>query len=192
LHLWRQSPPVRYSVGQVIFSAEVRIVDSQGKDVPLGEVGEIVGRVPTATAGYFKNEERTREVFRNGWVHTGDLGRFDEEGFLYLSGRLKDMIISGGQNVFSLEVENTLLSHPAVADCAVIGLPDDLWGELVTAAVVRTPGAEVSEEEIIKYCKERKAGFKAPKKVVWWEGPLPRTPTGKITKFVLVEKFSKR
>ena len=144
---------------------------------------------PTA---FNRRSNGASEAFRNGWVHTGDLGRFDEEGFLYLSGRLKDMIISGGQNVFSPEVENTLLRHPAVADCAVIGLPDDLWGEMVTAVVVRTPGAEVSEKEIIKYCKERMAGFKAPRKVIWWEGPLPRTPTGKITKFVLVEKFSKR
>jgi len=178
------------SVGQVIFSAEVRIVDAQGRDVPTGEVGEIIGRVPSATAGYFKNEERTREVFRDGWVHTGDLGRFDEEGFLYLAGRLKDMIISGGQNVFSVEVENTLLSHPAVADCAVIGLPDPLWGEAVTAVVVKREGAVVSEADLIAYCKERLAGFKTPKKVIWWEGPLPRTPTGKVTKFVLVEKFS--
>ena len=178
------------SVGKVIFSAEVRVVDALGKDVPVGEVGEIIGRVPTATAGYFKNEEKTREVFKDGWVHTGDLGRFDEEGFLYLSGRVKDMIISGGQNVFAVEVEATLLSHPAVADCAVIGLPHDTWGEMVTGVVIKAPGASVKEEDLISYCKERIAGFKVPKRIIWTDGPLPRTPTGKVTKFVLVEQYS--
>ncbi len=180
------------SVGKVIFSAEVRIVDAQGKDVPVDEVGEIIGRVPTATAGYFQNEEKTREVFRDGWVHTGDLGRFDEEGFLYLSGRVKDMIISGGQNVFAVEVESTLLSHPAVADCAVIGLPHDTWGEMVTAVVVRAPDAQVSEEELIGYCRQKIAGFKVPKKIIWTDAPLPRTPTGKVTKYQLVEQYSQK
>ncbi|MEW6441635.1 MAG: AMP-binding protein [bacterium] len=179
------------SVGKVVFTAEVRIVDHQDRDLPAGEVGQILGRAPAATGGYFKNEEKTREVFRDGWVHTGDLGRFDEEGFLYLAGRAKDMIISGGQNVFSVEVEDTLMSHPAVADCAVIGLPDETWGEKVTAVVVKAPGAQVSEEELIRHCKERIAGFKTPKTILWWEGLLPRTPTGKVTKFVLVEKYSK-
>ena len=180
------------SVGKVIFSAEVRIVDAEGRDVPVGEVGEIIGRAPTATAGYFKNEEKTREVFREGWVHTGDLGRFDEEGFLYLSGRVKDMIISGGQNVFAVEVESTLLGHPGVADCAVIGLPHETWGEMVTAVVVRATEVSVTEEELIRYCKERIAGFKAPKKIIWEDSPLPRTPTGKVTKYLLVDRFSKK
>jgi fatty-acyl-CoA synthase len=178
------------SVGKVIFTAEVRIVDAEGKDVPVGEVGEVIGRVPTATAAYFRNEEKTREVFRNGWFHTGDLGRFDEEGFLYLAGRVKDMIISGGQNVFAVEVEATLLSHPAVEDCAVIGLPHDTWGEMVSAVVVKAPDASVTEEDLIQYCKERIAGFKVPKKILWTDAPLPRTPTGKVTKFVLVEQYS--
>ncbi len=180
------------SVGKVIFSAEVRIVDTQGKDVPVGEAGEIIGRAPTAPAGYFKNEEKTREVFKDGWVHTGDLGRFDEEGFLYLSGRVKDMIISGGQNVFAVEVESMLLSHPGVADCAVIGLPHDTWGEMVTGVVVKAPETSVTEEELISYCKERIAGFKVPKKIIWMDAPLPRTPTGKVTKYLLVEQYSNK
>lgn len=180
------------SVGKVIFGAEVRIVDAHGKDVPQGEVGEIFGRAPTATAGYFKNEKKSREAFAGGWFHTGDLGRFDEEGFLYLSGRVKDMIISGGQNVFSIEVEDTLMSHPDVSDCAVIGLPHDTWGEMVTAVVVSGQGACISEEDLIAFCKEKMAGFKSPKKIIWTEDPLPRTPTGKVTKFVLVERYSKQ
>ena len=179
------------SVGQVIFGAEVRIVEAAGNDVSQGEVGEILGRAPTATAGYFKNEEKTRQAFADGWFHTGDLGRFDEEGFLYLSGRVKDMIITGGQNVFSVEVEDMLMSHPSVSDCAVIGLPHDTWGEMVTAVVVRGKGAQVMEQDLITFCKEKMAGFKAPKRIIWSDDPLPRTPTGKVTKFVLVEKYSK-
>lgn len=180
------------SVGQLLPFAEVRIVDVNGKDVPAGEVGEVIGRHPATTAGYYKNEEKTKETFKDGWFHTGDLGRFDGDGFLYISGRTKDMIISGGQNVFAVEVENVLLTHPAVADCTVIGLPDDTWGELVTAVVVKAPGAEVTEEEIIRYSKERIAGFKVPKRIIWMEGAIPRTPTGKVTKYVLVEQFSRK
>ena len=99
------------------------------------------------SAGYFKNAEKTADAFKNGWFHTGDLGRFDDEGFLYLAGRSKDMIISGGQNVFSAEVEDVLMRHPAVADCAVIGLPDKTWGEAVTAVVVKIPDEDVTEAE---------------------------------------------
>lgn len=177
------------SVGTLYFGADVRIVDHQGKDVPTGEVGEILGRGVAVTTGYFKNEEKTREAFRDGWFHTGDLGRFDEDGFLYLSGRMKDMIISGGQNVFAVEVEEMLMTHGSVAQCAVIGLPDETWGEMVTAVVVKSFGADVSEEEIIAYSREKIAHFKAPKKVFFVDS-LPMTPTGKVTKYVLVERFS--
>ena len=180
------------SVGKIAFSADVRIVDSEGKDVPAGTVGDIIARAPSATAGYFKNDEKTREAFRDGWFHTGDLGRFDEEGFLYLAGRSKDMIVTGGQNVFSVEVEDTLMDHPAVADCAVIGLSDDTWGERVTAVVVRAPEVDVTEADIIAFCKEKLAGFKAPKTVIWRDDPLPRTPTGKVTKYVLVEALENK
>ena len=102
------------------------------------------------------------------------------------------MIISGGQNVFAVEVESTLLGHPGVADCAVIGLPHETWGEMVTAVVVRATEVSVTEEELIRYCKERIAGFKAPKKIIWEDSPLPRTPTGKVTKYLLVDRFSKK
>ncbi len=178
------------SVGQVIHFAEVRVIGADGKAVPAGETGEVIGRAPGATACYYRDEKKSAITFRDGWVHTGDLGRFDEEGFLYLSGRIKDMIITGGQNVFSTEVESVLMSHPAVADCTVIGLPDPLWGEAVTAVVVKAPGAVVTEEELLQFCKARIAGFKTPKKVIWTDTPLPRTATGKVTKYVLVEKYS--
>ncbi|MFH1135840.1 MAG: AMP-binding protein [Pseudomonadota bacterium] len=178
------------SVGQVTFSCEVRLVDHQGRDAAPGEIGEIIARAPGSTAGYFKNEDKTAEAFKGGWFHTGDLGRFDEEGYLFLSGRGKDMIISGGQNVFAIEVEDMILRHPGVSDCAVIGLPHDAWGEMVTAVCVKAPGADVVEEDLIRHCKEKIAGFKVPKKIIWHDAPLPRTPTGKVTKFVLVDRYS--
>jgi len=177
------------SVGTLYFGADVRIVDFQGKDVPPGEVGEIIGRGVAVTAGYYKNEEKTREMFKDGWFYTGDLGRFDDEGFLYLAGRKKDMIITGGQNVFAVEVEDMLMGHPAVLQCAVIGLPDNTWGEMVSAVVVRRPGQEATAEEIIAFGRDRIAHFKAPKKVLFVDS-LPMTPTGKVQKFLLVEKFS--
>ena len=141
---------------------------------------------------YFKNEEKTKEAFKNGWFYTGDLGYMDEEGFLFLAGRSKDMIISGGQNVFAVEVEDVLMGHPAVADCAVIGLPDKTWGEAVTAVVVKVPEEEVTEAELIDYARKKIAGFKTPKKIIMYEGLLPRTPTGKVTKYVLTDKYASK
>ena len=178
------------SVGKPVFGADVRIVDADGNDVAVGEVGEIIGRAPSATSGYYKNEEKNKQCFKNGWFHTEDLGRFDKEGFLYLSGRVKDMIISGGQNVFAVEVEEIIMAHPAVAECAVVGLPDKTWGEAVTAIVVRKAGASVTEEELTDFVKQKIAGFKTPKRIIWQEEVLPRTPTGKVTKFTLVEKYT--
>ena len=179
------------SVGQQIFTAEFRIVDPQGRDVPQGERGEIIMQHPAATAGYYKNEAKTQEAFVDGWFHSGDIGYFDEDGYLYIAGRVKDMIISGGQNVFAVEVEDLLLKHPAVADCAVIGLPHDTWGEMVTAVLIKAPEAEATDEELTAYCKQNLAGFKTPKKFIWTDQPLPRTATGKVTKYVLVDQYSK-
>ncbi|HSV97382.1 MAG TPA: AMP-binding protein [Spirochaetota bacterium] len=178
------------SVGTLHPGADVRIVDAAGKDVPVGEVGEVIGRGVAVTTGYYKNPEKTSEMFRDGWFYTGDLGRFDEDGFLYLSGRKKDMIISGGQNIFAVEVEDTLTGHEAVMQCAVFGLPDQIWGEMVSAAVVKMPGKEVTAEELIAYGRERIAHFKVPKKIFFVDS-LPMTPTGKVKKFMLVEQYSK-
>lgn len=179
------------SVGVPPVGVELRLVDDTGRDVPPGQTGEIVMRGPGATTGYYKQPDKTAEVIRNGWFHTGDLGRLDEEGYLYIAGRKKDMIVSGGQNVFAPEVEETLLAHPAVADCAVIGLPHELWGEAVTAVVVLKEGRSASPEELIAFCKERIAHFKAPKEVVF-AGSIPRNPAGKIMKFLLVDQYSRR
>lgn len=175
------------SVGRQIEMAEVRVVDDQGGDLPVGEVGQIIARSPSATDGYYQNPEKSALTFRDGWVHTGDLGRFDAERFLYIAGRDKDMIISGGQNIFSLEVEEAILGLDGIGECAVIGLADELWGERVTAIVVA--GSEISEEQVVAHCKSQLAGFKAPKQVIFQAEPLPRTPTGKVTKFVLVERY---
>ncbi len=176
------------SVGRPVLFAEVRVVDADGDDVDVGEIGEIVGRSPGTITEYFRNPARTAETFRDGWLHTGDLGRFDADGFLYIAGRIKDVIVTGGQNVHAGEVEATVLAMHEVADCAVIGLPDPLWGEAVTAVVVPVPGESVDPGAVIAWCRARLAAFKAPKRVVVRTGPLPRTPTGKVRKFVLVDE----
>lgn len=177
------------SVGQPILFAEVRIVDADGRDLPVGETGAVIGRSPGTVTAYFNNPEKTAETFRDSWLHTGDLGRLDDEGYLYINGRLKDVIVTGGQNVHAGEVEEAILRNPAVADCAVIGLSDPLWGESVTAVVVAAEGATADAEAIVQWCRRSLAGFKTPKKVIVQADPLPRTPTGKVQKFLLVARY---
>ena len=176
-------------VGRVIPFAEVRIVDESGKDLEPNQLGEIIGRSPNAVTEYFNNEEKSAETFRNGWVHTGDLGSLDEDGYLTIRGRKKDMIITGGQNVHAAEVEEVILKHPGVADCAVFGLPDDLWGERVTSLVIPKGGVTIEPEKLQQFCRQFLAGFKTPKEFILENGVLPRTPTGKIQKFLLVQRF---
>lgn len=178
------------SIGvQSVFS-EIHILRADGTIAAPGEVGEIVGRSPNAVTHYFDNPEKSAETFRNGFIHTGDLGMMDEEGFFFIKGRLKDMIISGGQNVHAAEVEEIILSMPGVADCAVFGLPDDMWGERVAVLIVRDAnGAEATAQSVEAYCRERLAGFKIPRSILFDREPLPRTPTGKVQKFLLVERF---
>jgi acyl-CoA synthetase (AMP-forming)/AMP-acid ligase II len=177
------------SVGRAALFAEVRVVDPGGRDVAAGEIGEIIGRSPATVTSYFQNPEKSAETFRDGWVHTGDLGSMDADGFLYIRGRKKDMIITGGQNVHAAEVEELLLRHDAVADCAVIGLPHELWGEQVVAVVVTKLSASTDAEALQAYCRVQLAGFKTPKKWHFQTDPLPRTATGKVQKFILVEKY---
>lgn len=177
------------SVGRPIMFAEVRVVDAEGRDLPPGETGAIVGRSPSAVTAYFKNPEKTAETFRDGWLHTGDLGRIDEQGYLFINGRLKDVIVTGGQNVHAGEVEEAILSCAGVADCAVVGLSDPLWGEAVTAVVVPREGATLDPDAVIAHCRKTLAGFKTPKRVLLQSEPLPRTPTGKVQKFLLVERY---
>ena len=163
---------------------DVRIMDDQGNLLPRGQVGEIVYRGPQCMTAYWNNPEATAEAFRHGWFHSGDVGWMDEEGVVWFTDRKKDMVKTGGENVASIEVERALLAHPAVAECAVVGLPHERWGEAVTAFVLLKPGARAAEAELIAHCRERLAGFKVPKRVVFVDG-FPRTGTGKIQKHVL-------
>ena len=169
------------SVGRVVPTVAARIVDENMRDVPIGEVGEIVYRAPTLMAGYWNNPRATAEAFAGGWFHSGDLVRSDAEGYIWVVDRKKDMIISGGENIYSVEVERALTDHPAVGDAAVFGIPDEKWGESVKAVVELSSGQEASPEELIAWCKERLAGYKCPRSVeIMVE--LPRNPTGKLLK----------
>jgi acyl-CoA synthetase (AMP-forming)/AMP-acid ligase II len=181
------------SVGPPICFAEVRIECAGGRRAAPGELGEIVGRSPCTVTGYFDNPQKSAETFRSGWVHTGDLGFLNEEGFLFIRGRLKDMIITGGQNVHAAEVEETILRVNGVAECAVFGLPDEVWGERVAAVVVTdTRGVALSPEIVETACREHLGGFKVPRTIIIQGEPLPRTPTGKVQKFLLVERHGER
>jgi fatty-acyl-CoA synthase len=176
------------SIGKPVFCSEMRIVNEKNEDVAVGEVGEIIFRGPHVTPGYWNNPEATREAIRDGWFYTGDLVKMDEEGFTYIVDRKKDMYKSGGENIYPVEIENILYSHPKIAEAAVIGVPDKRWGEVGKAIVVCVSGQKVTEDEIIEYCKARMGRFKVPKSVEFTEA-LPRTPSGKLLKRELREKF---
>jgi long-chain acyl-CoA synthetase len=171
------------AAGLPVPGTEIRIVDaSTGDDMPEGEVGEIWIKAPTVMKGYWHMAEATEDAIRpGGWFRSGDAGYTDHDGYIYLFDRMKDMIVSGGENVYPAEVENVLMSHPGVADVAVIGVPDDRWGETPKAMVVGTPDVDVTEAALIAYCKESLASFKCPTTVEWLEA-LPRNPSGKVLK----------
>ena len=177
------------SAGKPSMHAQIRVVDSAGQDVAPRTDGEILVRAPSVTAGYWDNPEMTERLLADGWLHTGDVGYFDEDGFLYISGRKGDMIISGGMNIFPAEIEDTLRTHEAVADVAVIGLPDEKWGETVCAVIEPMPGATVDAEDVIAFCHERLAGFKKPTSVRVVD-EIPKTIGGKPKKFLLRERFT--
>jgi long-chain acyl-CoA synthetase len=178
------------SAGRPSFISEARIVDENDNEVPRGTVGEVVCRGPQVMMGYWKRPEETAHALRNGWMHTGDGGYMDEEGFIFLVDRLKDMIISGGENVYCGEVEQALSTHPAVAQPAVIGIPDKKWGETVHAVIILKPGCTATQEEIIAHCHELIAGYKCPHSVEFVNA-LPMSGAGKIQKNVLREPFWK-
>jgi acyl-CoA synthetase (AMP-forming)/AMP-acid ligase II len=169
------------SVGQAAPHAEVRVVDEDDGEVPRGTVGEIVCRGANVMLGYWDRPQESAEALRGGWMHTGDAGFMDDDGYVHLVDRVKDMIITGGENVYSTEVENAVSSHPAVATCAVIGAPDDQWGEQVHAVVVRAPGHSVGADEIVAHAKALIAGYKVPRSVEFVDA-LPLSPAGKVLK----------
>ena len=168
------------SCGRPYTSVEVRVVDTLGCPLPKGEVGEIVVRCEAVMKGYWNNPEATRQVFLDGgWLRTGDAGYFDEDDFLYIHDRIKDMIVSGAENVYPAEVENALMYHPAIADVAVIGVPDERWGEAVKAVIVLKPRQEVTQDDIIAFARGRIAGYKLPKSIDF-VATLPRNASGKL------------
>ncbi|WP_317931963.1 long-chain fatty acid--CoA ligase [Halioxenophilus sp. WMMB6] len=177
------------SVGRPYPAVSVRIVNDVGEVRAVGERGEIVVRSTTAMKGYWKNPEATAEIFAGGWLHTGDIGYFDEDGFLYICDRLKDMIISGGENIYSNEVEQVIYRHEAIAQCAVIAVPSERWGEAVHAVVVLKPGAVLEESELIAFCRANLAAYKCPKSVSFSADPLPLTGANKIDKRALREPY---
>jgi fatty-acyl-CoA synthase len=177
------------SVGKAMPNVEIRVVDSRDQDVPLGEIGEAIYRGPSTMLEYYRAPEATAEAFQGGWFHSGDLVRMDEEGFVYVAGRKKDMIISGGENIYPAEIEEVLYREPRIVEVAVIGLPDPRWGENVAAVIKRRPDADLSEEEVIEICTRNLAGFKKPKQVFFTE-ELPRNAAGKILKNRIRDQYA--
>jgi len=176
------------SVGFPLFHTDVKIVREDGTECGPDEVGELLIRGPHVCAGYWNNPEATAEAFKGGWLHTGDLAKRDAEGYYYIVGRIKDMFISGGENVYPAEIESVLYSHPAVAEAAVIGIPDPKWGEVGRAIVALRPGASVTEEELLDFCRERLARYKVPKSIIFVDA-LPKTGAGKIDKERLKKEY---
>jgi len=174
------------SVGLPVFHGEVRIVDNTGEDVRPGEVGEIIVKGPTLMSGYWNRPELTAETVRDGWLHTGDLAIKDEEGYIYLVDRKKDMYISGGENIYPAEIEKVLLTHPKTFDAGIVGIPDEKWGEVGKAFIVLKPGETMRNGEVFEFLKGNVASYKIPK-VVEVVDELPKTASGKIQKFVLKE-----
>ena len=176
------------AAGRPAALVRVEILDDEGRILPPGEAGEICVRGDLVMKGYYKAPDKTAETVVDGWLHTGDVGFLDAEGFLHITDRKKDVIITGGFNVYPSEVEQIIWRHPAVQDCAVIGVPHEDWGEAVTAVVELNPGAELIEAELIAYCRERLGGIKTPKSVVFADS-LPRSANGKVLKKILREPF---
>jgi long-chain acyl-CoA synthetase len=179
------------SAGRAISSAEIKVVDARDRELPCGEVGEILVRGPMVMQGYWNKPELSEETLRGGWMHTGDSGYFEPDGYLYIADRIKDMIISGGENVYSTEVENAICAHPDVLQCAVIGIPDERWGESVHAVVVRRPAAVLTGDDIVAHCRGLIAGYKCPRSVDVREQPLPLSSVNKINKAELRAPFWK-
>jgi long-chain acyl-CoA synthetase len=177
------------SCGRPVIGVEVEVFNEQDQPVKPGEVGEVVARGPNVMLGYWKRPEESARALRGGWLRTGDMALVDEDGYLYLVDRKKDMIITGGENVYSTEVENIVYTHPAVREAAVIGVPDETWGEAVKAIVTLQPEASLSESELIAHCAARLAGYKVPKSVEILAGELPKSGTGKILKKELRERY---
>jgi acyl-CoA synthetase (AMP-forming)/AMP-acid ligase II len=178
------------SAGFARTNVEVKIFDEDDNELPRGEIGEIVTRSDAVMKGYWRNPKATSDSLRNGWLHTGDVGYLDDHGYLFLMDRSKDMIISGGENIYPREIEEVLIRHPAVREVAVIGIPDDKWGEAIKAVVALSPGSEATEEDLIAFCKENIASYKKPKSIDFVV-ELPKNNYGKILKKAIRDRYWK-
>lgn len=176
------------TVGKPIFHSQMRLVDQRGNDVPVGETGELLIAGPHVCLGYWNNPEATRESLVDGWFHTGDMARMDQDGFFTIAGRYKDMIISGGENVYAAEVESVFREHPAVEDAALIGRPDEKWGEVGVIVVTLKADRSATPEELQEFCRVRLARYKVPKEVIFSPG-LPYSPYGKVIKAELKRQY---
>ena len=174
------------SIGVVLPGQEVKIFDDNNSEVPAGEIGEIVVRGPNVMQGYYRNPEATAVAIRDGWLHTGDLGKMDNEGYFYIVGRKKEMIIRGGENIYPKEIEEVLYRHPAILEAAVVGMPHPIWGEEVVAILVLREGQTISEQEVIQHAKQHLADYKCPRQIRFVTN-IPKTATGKIQKNELVK-----
>jgi acyl-CoA synthetase (AMP-forming)/AMP-acid ligase II len=177
------------SCGRPCPGVDVQIVDDAGNPVETGNPGELVARGTNVMSGYWKNQQETALAFRNGFFRTGDIARMDSNGFFYILDRLKDMIVTGGENVYSGEVEAIIFNHPAVREVAVFGIPDPKWGELVTASVVLKPGMQLTADDLIAYCRQFLANYKVPRRIDFSESELPKNASGKVLKRALRERF---
>ncbi len=187
-HAITDRPELLLSAGRPVVGTEVRIVDEDDGPLPNGEVGEMIARGPQMMSGYWNLADESAEALKGGWMHTGDAGRVDDDGFLYIQDRVKDMIVSGGENVYPATVEAALFGHPAVADVAVIGIPDEQWGETVKAIVVLREGETASDEELMEFCTDKLGGFERPRSVDFI-AEIPRNASGKVLKRELREPF---
>lgn len=183
------NPDKLRSAGTSVPGVQVRIVRPDGTPADTGEIGEITIRGDNVMSGYFHNPEADEEILSRGWVHSGDAGYFDDHGHLFVADRVKDMIISGGENVYSVDVERALYQHPAVLECAVIGIPSTKWGEAVHAIVVLNTDASTTSDELIAHCRELIGGYKCPRSIEFRKEPLPTTPVGKVRKNALRDPY---
>jgi long-chain acyl-CoA synthetase len=181
----RRGGPRLRSAGRAVAAAEVGIMDDADRLLPAGEMGEVVVRGPIVMQGYWRQPELTQRTLRDGWLHSGDVGYLDEDGYLFIVDRKKDMVVSGGENVYSIEVEDAIHRHPAVAQCAVIGIPHETWGEAVHAVVVLRPGHSLDATAVIEQCRLHIAGFKCPRSVELRADPLPLSGVNKVNKSLL-------
>ena len=177
------------STGLAVTGVEIKIVDDNDNELPRGEVGEVAAKGANVMLGYWRQKELSDKALRNGWMHTGDGGYMNDEGYVYIVDRVKDMIISGGENIYSAEVENAIYQLNGVIECAVIGIPNAEWGEAVHAIVRKDPSSTITDGDVILHSKKLIAGFKCPKSVSFREDPMPLSGAGKILKTTLREPF---